>query len=127
MVEATEYGPIAVLLIVAISLAAIIYVLAHWIGPRRHGAVKESTYESGVAPIGDAHKRFNVRFYIIAMIFLLFDVEAFFIYAAVPHFRRAATEDPALAAFLAVELLVFLSILIVAWIYARQRGVFRWN
>ena len=86
--------------------------------------------------IGDTHRRFNVRFYIVAMLFLLFDVEVVFLWPWAPLFRRAAVADLPIAApggltldknFLLIEMGVFLTILLVGYVYAWRKGVFRWN
>ena len=70
-----HYGPLAVLLIIALTFGITNLILTTVLGPRRLGAVKGIAYESGVNPIGTAKRRFNVRFYVVAMTFLLFDVE----------------------------------------------------
>src|SRR5271156_6705106 len=74
------WEPIVLLLVMGIGFAVTTIALSVLIGPSRTGPVKEGTYESGMVPIGDARQRFNVRFYIVAMIFLVFDVEIVFFY-----------------------------------------------
>jgi NADH-quinone oxidoreductase subunit A len=74
------YAPVMALIIMVILMVIVIMILAHVIGPGRHGRVKDSTYEAGVPIIGDARRRFNVKFYIVAMLFLLFDVEVVFLW-----------------------------------------------
>lgn len=137
----TGYAPVLVTVIVAMTLAALILVATHVIGPSRHGPVKDSTYESGVAPIGDARRRFNVRYYVIAMLFLLFDVEIVFIYPwailfprlqAGPESEHAAWAQQMVQAgfgpiFFFTEMLIFTAILVVGYIYAWRKGVFRWD
>src|SRR5205823_6854647 len=77
-----RYGwlPVLLLLVIGIGFAVGNIVISLVIGPSRTGAVKEQTYESGMTPIGDTRKRFNVRFYVVAMIFLVFDVDIIFFY-----------------------------------------------
>src|ERR1700712_5740728 len=75
----SSWAPI-VLMIIGIGFAAGNIMLSLFIGPSRTGPGKEVTYESGMVPIGDARRRFNVRFYIVAMIFLVFDVDIIFLY-----------------------------------------------
>lgn len=123
----------------AVILAVAIAVLSHRIGPRRTGAIKNSPYESGMPVIGDARRRFNVKFYIVAMLFLLFDVEVVFLWPWAPLFYRSATAgdaDPLMAGliadgfgkgFLLVEIAIFLGILLVGYLYAWRKGVFRWS
>lgn len=126
------YGPILVLITVVIGLVTVILMLAHAIGPKRRGAVKDGTYESGMAPIGDARRRFNVGFYIVAMLFLLFDVEVVFMWPWAPLFHDSAVRGQTLAGgfdktFLLVEMAVFLVILLIGYAYAWRKGVFRWS
>src|SRR3954464_8789627 len=75
-----DWAPVVLMIIIGLGFALGNVVLSAIIGPRRQGDVKSSTYESGMVPIGDTHKRFNVRFYIVAMIFLVIDVEIVFFY-----------------------------------------------
>lgn len=130
------YGPVLLLLAIALLFAGAILVLGHTIGPKRKGPIKDGTYESGMPLLGDTHKRFNVRFYIVAMLFLLFDVEVVFLWPWAPLFRAAAMTDRPLAVaggmsldknFLLIEIAVFLAILLVGYVYAWRKGVFRWN
>jgi len=131
-----SYAPVGVLIVTATALAGIIMLLAHVIGPSRQGPVKSSTYESGMPPVGDARRRFNVRFYLVAMIFLLFDVEVVCFWPWGPLFHRAATTGRPVAwigtapigkGFLLAEMVIFLAILLVGYLYAWRKGVFRWD
>jgi NADH-quinone oxidoreductase subunit A len=121
--------PIVLLIIMGIGFAVTNVIASVIIGPRRQGSVKSGTYESGMVPVGTARKRFNVRFYIVAMIFLVIDVEIVFFYPWATIFPRYAT-DPAQhsqSTVLLVEMIVFVAILLVAYIYAWGKGVFRWD
>src|SRR3569623_1074561 len=82
--------PVVLLLVIEIGFAIVNVAAAIIIGPSRTGPGKEETYESGMVPIGDTRKRFNVRFYIVAMIFLVFDVEILFLYPWATLFAPAA-------------------------------------
>jgi NADH:ubiquinone oxidoreductase subunit 3 (subunit A) len=136
------YAAILFVIAVAVALAGSILIASHLIGGRRlirgglKGPVKHSAYESGVPLVTDARRQFNVRFYVVAMIFLLFDVEVVFLWPWAPVFhRRAMDESIALAwgglditkGFLAAEVALFLLILLVGYVYAWRKGVFRWN
>ncbi|MGA1632284.1 MAG: NADH-quinone oxidoreductase subunit A, partial [Phycisphaerales bacterium] len=79
-VELDAYLPVLVIFVMASIFAVINIVASHLIGPRKEAVVKGMPYESGMNPIGGARKRFNVRFYILAMTFLVFDVEIIFLY-----------------------------------------------
>jgi len=126
------YAPILVLILAVCGLVTVILILAHALGPSRHGRVKDDTYESGMTPIGDARRRFKVQFYIVAMLFLLFDVEVVFMWPWAPLFHEAAVGGQVLPGgydrtFLLVEMAVFLAILLVGYVYAWKKGVFEWT
>ncbi len=130
------YGSVLFILVFALVLSVVILAAGHLIGPRRHGEVKESTYESGMPVIGDARRRFNVRFYEVAMLFLLFDVEVVFLWPWAKVFYRVAMADAAgvtpapgevTKAFLAGAMLVFGGILVVGFAYEWRKGVFKWS
>ena len=93
--------------------------------PSRPVGAKLDPYESGIPPLGDTRGRQPVRFYMVAMLFVLFDVELVFLYPwAVRFARQEAISD---RAFLFGEMAVFLAILLVAYVYALKKGVFDWN
>lgn len=121
--------PVVLLILIGAGFAVGNVVLSLIVGPRRNGAVKGGTYESGMVPVGDTHKRFNVRFYIVAMIFLVIDVEIVFLYPWATIFGRYAS-DPVLhdrSTWLLGEMGVFVAFLFVAYVYAWGKGVFRWD
>ncbi|HRK32193.1 MAG TPA: NADH-quinone oxidoreductase subunit A [Tepidisphaeraceae bacterium] len=123
--------PVVMLLVIAVGFAVTNIIASLIIGPSRQGAGKSETYESGMVPFGDAQKRFNVRFYIVAMIFLVIDVEIVFFYPWATIFGPySASTDPAFAGFstvLLIEILIFTALLLLAYIYAWGKGVFRWE
>jgi NADH-quinone oxidoreductase subunit A len=120
--------PVVILLIIGIGFAVGNIAISLLIGPRRTGPGKETTYESGMMPIGDTRRRFNVRFYIVAMIFLVIDVEIVFFYPwatiFAPVIQRGTREQGNL---LLLEIILFVVILLVAYLYAWGKGVFRWD
>jgi NADH-quinone oxidoreductase subunit A len=132
------WEPIVLLLVMGIGFAVTTIALSVLIGPSRTGPVKEGTYESGMVPIGDARQRFNVRFYIVAMIFLVFDVEIVFFYPWATIFAPALQGQVHLnnvggagvsggGGALLIEMFVFIGILLLAYFYAWGKGVFRWD
>jgi NADH-quinone oxidoreductase subunit A len=123
----SSWAPVVLLLLIAIGFAIGNLVLSLIIGPSRTGPGKETTYESGMMPIGDTRKRFNVRFYIVAMIFLVIDVEIVFFYPWASIFPRVAAAFPEASTVLLVEMLVFTVLLLVAYFYAWGKGIFRWD
>ena len=119
------WAPVVLLVCIALIFASVNIILSLIVGPSRHGDVKAGTYESGMMPIGDAHKRFNVRFYIVAMIFLVFDVEIVFFYPWATIF--AGYVQLGRGTLLLVEMGIFVAILLVAYFYAWGKGAFRWD
>lgn len=124
-----SWVPVVLLLVIGIGFAVVNVAASIIIGPSRTGPGKEETYESGMVPIGDTRKRFNVRFYIVAMIFLVFDVEIVFMYpwAAIFAKSRDAHEATFSGGLLLGEMIVFVVILLIAYFYAWGKGVFRWD
>lgn len=137
---ASDFRVIAILILAVVGLAAAILALTHLLGPSRRGPIKFSTYESGVDPIGDARRRFNIRFYLVGLLFILFDVELIFMYPWAVIFPRLS--DPAYAndavimqlksagfgvGFFAVSVGIFFTLLTVGFLYEWRKGIFRWD
>jgi len=120
------YLPILLLILMAIGFAVVNLVVSAILGPKRHGKVKGTTYESGMQPVASARKRFNVRFYILAMIFLVFDVEVIFLYPWATTYAQIDPASPDGALFLG-RVLFFLFTTLVAYVYALRKGVFRFE
>jgi len=121
------YYPIFLYFLAILAFAVGTLVMAHGIGPKHRTPVKLMPYESGMDPIGDARQRFDVKFYLVAILFLVFDVELLFLYP-----WAATYQEPSLlpAEFWNVvfwEVLIFLVTVVVAYVYAWRRGVFRWR
>jgi len=127
----SSWAPVVLLLIIGILFVISNLVLSLIIGPSRTGPGKEETYESGMTPIGDTRRRFNVRFYVVAMIFLVFDVEIVFFYPFATIFAPYVKHDQAAHSadsnVMLASMLVFVGILLVAYIYAWGKGVFKWD
>lgn len=123
-----HYGPLGVLLLMAIIFGFANLVITSVLGPSRKGDVKGMAYESGVNPIGNARSRFNVRFYIVAMTFLVFDVEIVFLYPWAKTFPSlGGTQGDELSTLFLMRMLFFILTSIVAYIYAWRKGVFRYD
>ena len=122
--ELSSYLPIALLIVMAVIFVVVNLVGTHLLGPRRHGEEKDIAYESGMNPIGTARKRFNVRFYILAMTFLVFDVEIIFLYPWAVIYREMLKENPNL---IFGSMVSFLGILFIGYIYALKKGAFDWK
>ena len=120
-----QYAPLLIQIVVAFGLG-LVMVLASWfIGRHRNTAIKLSAYECGITPVGDARQRFSVRFYMVAMLFILFDVEAIFLYpwAIVGKPLKAA----GLGMFWFWEMLVYIGIVLAGFWYVWKKGVLDWN
>ena len=126
---AAGYGPILVLIVVSILLSAGMIVISHVLPkPKRSGAEKDSTYEAGMEPVGDARRRFNVRFYLVAMLFLLFDVEIVFLYPWALAFMDARNAgNAAQVSFLFVEMAIFFGLLLIGFVYDWGKGILRYD
>ena len=123
----SSWAPIVVMIVIALLFAVGNVILSTLIGPSRTGPGKATPYESGMMPVGDTRQRFNVRFYIVAMIFLVFDVEIVFFYPWATIFAPFVKADRALGALLLIEMSIFVAILLLAYVYAWGKGVFRWD
>jgi NADH-quinone oxidoreductase subunit A len=115
-----EYYPIFVLVLLALGVVGVVMVLPGIIAPHSNMPGKFVPYESGIRPIGSARRRFHVRFHMIAMLFILFDIEVVFFYPWAVNFRQ-------LRLFGLAEMVVFIAILLVGYAYVWRRGAFRWE
>jgi len=111
--------PILLFILVAIGFAVIALVLAWLIRPERFNQIKLEPYECGIETAGDARDRYSIRYYLIAMLFVIFDVETVFM------FPWAVIMDR-LALFGLIEMIVFILILVIGYVYARKQGALEW-
>lgn len=114
------YLPILVLLVVAVLFGFASITLSSLIGQKKYSAVKMAPYECGCEPVGTARERFSIKFYLIAMMFILFDIEAVFLYPWAVLFKR-------LGMFGLIEMGVFIVILFVGYIYVWKKGALEWE
>src|SRR6476469_8467162 len=123
-----DYAPIAVMFIVAIGFAASQILVTQLIGPRKRTAVKLMPYECGKDPVGSARDRYSIKFYTVAVIFLLFDIEVLFMIPFAVAFKSLIAAGPAVFGTIAfVEIMVFIATLIVGYIYVWKKGTFDWG
>ena len=113
------YFPVLVQGILAIVIAAALIVLSYVLGKRVRNAVKDTPYESGITPTGDARGRFSVKFYLVAMLFILFDIEVIFLYPWVVVYRE-------LKMFGFIEMLVFVILILSGFFYVWRKGALDW-
>lgn len=119
-----QYIPIFVLIIAAFGIGFLMNTLARWAGPFRPASIKNSLYESGMDPVGSAHDKFSVKFYLVAMLFILFDIEIVFMYPWAVQFKELTREFGALPI---VEMGTFVVILFVGYLYIYKKGGLRWD
>ena len=124
--DLSTYLPIGILIAMAIVFVVGSLIATHVLGPRERGETKDIVYESGMDPLGTARKRFNVRFYILAMTFLVFDVEIIFLYPWAVTYTKLPPQSPEAMLFLG-RILFFIGTSVIAYIYAWRKGVFRWD
>ena len=117
------YIPVLVLGIAAVGLAAVMTILSWVLGPRRPTPQKLAPYECGVTPVGSARERFPIKFYLVAMLFIIFDIETVFLYPWAVIYR----DSGAMIFFNLVEMAVFVAILFVGYIYVWRKGAFEWE
>jgi NADH-quinone oxidoreductase subunit A len=126
-----DYAPIGVMFIVAFGFAASQILVTQLIGPRKRTQIKLMPYECGKDPVGSARDRFSIKFYMVAVIFLLFDIEVLFLIPFSVAFKSLLIDEKAVGigygtiAFL--EIMVFIATLVIGLIYAWKKGVFDWN
>jgi NADH-quinone oxidoreductase subunit A len=113
------YFPVLVQALVAMGLAAGLLTASFLLGKRVRNRVKDIPYESGITPTGDARQRFSVKFYLVAMLFILFDIEAIFLYPWVVVYRE-------LKMFAFVEMLVFAILILSGFFYMWKKGALDW-
>ena len=116
----TDYIPIFIFFVVAVGFALTVILLSAIFGKRKITPQKMLPYECGMDPIGEARKPFSVKFYIIAMLFIIFDLEAVFLYPWAVVFKD-------LKVFGLVEMAVFIGILLVGFIYVWKKGALEWE
>jgi len=124
--EVSAFWPILLLIMMALGFAVVNIGASQILGPRRDGPVKGLSYESGMNPVDTARKRFNVRFYILAMIFLVFDVEVIFLYPWAATFANLEPRSDLSLVFLA-RILFFVFTTIVAYLYAVRKGILQFD
>lgn len=126
-----DYAPIGIMFLVAVGFAVSQLLVTQLIGPRKRTATKLMPYECGKDPVGSARDRFSIKFYTVAVIFLLFDIEVLFIIPFAVAFKSLLGQEQltgiAYGTIAFVEIIVFISTLIVGYIYVWKKGTFDWG
>jgi len=114
------YFPVVVQIIIAIAVAGGLIGASTLLGKRGRSPLKDTPYESGMAPVGSARERFSVKFYLVGMIFILFDIEAVFLYPWVVVFRQHAL-------FYLGEMFIFVVLVLIGFFYVYKKGALDWG
>src|ERR1041385_2267828 len=125
--QLTDYLPILLMFIVAGGFAVGNIILSQFIGQRKQTRTKMMPYECGKDPVGSARERFSVKFYLIAMIFILFDIEVIFLVPWAVVFKTLAGPTYGLRTLVYVEMMLFVALLLVGYIYIIKKGAFDWG
>ena len=115
-----QYIPIGIMVAIGVVAGIVFTNINRWIGPRHPSEEKLSTYESGMEPVRSARERFSVKFYMVAMLFIVFDLEIVFMYPWAVMYRR-------LGMFGLVEMLIFIGVLLVGYLYIVKKGALQWQ
>ena len=119
----SDYTPILIMFLFAVGFAIFLLSISWVLGRKSAGnPVKDTAYECGLPPVTEAHQRFSVKFYLVALLFVLFDIEVVFLYPWAVTFKS----DPAFMVFLLAEMVVFAGILFLGWYYVIRKGVVDW-
>jgi NADH-quinone oxidoreductase subunit A len=122
-----DYLPVLLMFVVAGGFAAVNIFISQFIGQRKRTRTKLMAYECGKDPVGNARERFSVKFYLIAMIFILFDIEVIFLVPWAVVFRTLASPAYDLKNLVYFEMIVFIVLLLVGYVYVIKKGAFDWS
>jgi NADH-quinone oxidoreductase subunit A len=123
----SDYLPIALMFVVAIGFAAGNVLLSQLVGQHKATRTKTMPYECGKDPVGSARERFSVKFYLVAMIFILFDIELIFLIPWAVVFKSFAAGGRDLSNLIYVEMMLFVVLLLVGYVYILKKGLFEWG
>jgi NADH-quinone oxidoreductase subunit A len=118
-----DYLPLLILLVVGAALSGVLVLLSWFLGPKSPTKQKLSPYECGVEPVGNARDRFPVKYYLIAMLFIIFDIETVFLYPWAVTFRAPGV----VRSFELMDMVVFIIILFVGYVYVWKKGALEWE
>ena len=127
MFNLSDYLPIVLMFVVACGFAAGNVLLSQLVGQHKATRTKTMPYECGKDPVGNARERFSVKFYLVAMIFILFDIELIFLIPWAVVFRSFAAAGRDLSTLIYVEMMLFVVLLLVGYVYVIKKGLFEWG
>src|SRR5689334_13788117 len=115
-----EYAPIAIMFVLAFGFVATTMIVTHALGPKRKSKVKEDAFECGIEAQGNARAPFNIKYFLVAILFVLFDVEVIFMYPWAVNFRDLGITG-------LIEMLIFLVLLLTGFFYIIKKGALKWE
>jgi len=116
----SNYIPLALMMVIAAGFGVLMVNLSKWVGPKRPNYQKLTTYESGMIPIGSTRERVSIKYFVVGMLFIIFDIELVFLYPWAVVFDK-------LGAFALWEMFIFIALLFVGYIYILKKGAFEWD
>lgn len=114
------YGYVAILLVISLVFPLLPLIIARFVSPRKPNPIKSLTYECGVETVGRSWVQFNSRYYLYALVFVIFDIETVFLYPWAVAFKQ-------LALYGFIEMLIFVAILVVGYVYAWKKKALEWS
>ena len=127
MFNLSDYLPIVLMFVVACGFAAGNVLLSQLVGQHKATRTKTMPYDCGKDPVGTARERFSVKFYLVAMIFILFDIELIFLIPWAVVFKSFAAAGGSLSTLIYVEMMLFVVLLLVGYVYILKKGLFEWS
>ncbi|HTH56850.1 MAG TPA: NADH-quinone oxidoreductase subunit A [Cyclobacteriaceae bacterium] len=117
---AIQYLPIGLMFIVAMGFVVVTMILTHWLGPKRKTKIKLDAFECGIEAQGNARLPFNIKYFLVAILFVLFDVEVIFMYPWAVNFKELGVTG-------FVEMILFIGFLLVGFFYLLKKGALKWE
>lgn len=115
-----QYAPIALMFLVALGFVGVTMVATHLLGPKRKTQIKLESFECGIEPQGNARVPFNIKYFLVAILFVLFDIEVIFMYPWAVNFKELGSEG-------FVEMIIFIVALLIGFFYIRKKGALTWE
>lgn len=125
--QPSDYLPIIVQLIAAIGFIVATMIATHSLGPKRNTKLKNEVFECGIESVGDARTPISVKYFLVAILFVLFDVEVIFMYPWAVNFIHWVNASAAVAKEMFLEMLVFMALLLTGFVYVIKKGILHWE
>ncbi|MDI6766987.1 MAG: NADH-quinone oxidoreductase subunit A [Bacteroidota bacterium] len=115
-----DYIPVGIMIVFGVAFGLFMMKASEWFGPKNPNEIKQSIYESGMEPIRSARERMSIKYYMVAMLFIIFDIEVVFMYPWAVNFRQ-------LGMFGLIEMFIFVAILMAGFVYVWKKGALKWD